>query len=533
MSPVSAPTQDKIGSLNRSPRRASFKLVVIAGVLCAILAVAAFGMIHWWPFTQTAVIEDLREAADSEVTVRTFREVYFPSPGCVLEGVIFHRGEPKSSPLITIERLTVRGSYLGIFLSRVSRITATGMHVSVPPFGTGKPLHTRRSKIMIDELVADGAAIEFIHADSEKKPLRFDIHEASLKNVGWSGPLTYRIKVHNPQPPGEVSAEGKFGVWNQSDPSETPIDGVYKFEQADLSVTEGISGTLSSTGKFAGKVGHIDISGETDAPDFEVKNGGHPVKLKTKFDAYVDGTKGDTFLHRVDADFWRTHIVAQGSIAKSSNVQGKTALIDFRSTEARIEDILRLFVKKERAPMSGNVILQAHAEIPPGSERFLKKVRLRGSFGISEGLFSEHTQQGVDKLSAGARGEKESDKGNQGKDEADPETVLSDLKGQVNLVGGIARFSDLSFAVPGADARMHGTYDLISHKIDLRGQMKVDTKISNTTTGAKAFLLKVMEPFFKKRRGGEIVPVRISGTYEHPTFALDLNDKKAQKVPEP
>jgi hypothetical protein len=80
---------------------------------------------------------------------------------------------------------------------------------------------------------------------------------------------------------------------------------------------------------------------------------------------------------------------------------------------------------------------------------------------------------------------------------------------------------------------MHGTYDLINHKIDLRGQLKVDTKISNTTSGAKAFLLKMMEPFFKKRRRGEIVPVRISGTYEHPTFGLDLNDKKAQKVPEP
>jgi hypothetical protein len=533
MSAVSALPEHKVRMANSPSRRVAKKLAIILGILCIVLGAGVLGMIHWWPFTKTAVIEDLREAADSEVTLRNFRQVYFPSPGCVLEGVVFHRGEAKLSPLITIERLTVRGSYLGIVLHRVSRITAEGMHVSVPPFGTGKPLHTQRSKITIDELVADGATIEFIHADSSKKPLRFDIHEASLKNIGWSGPLGYRIRVHNPQPPGEVSAEGKFGVWNQSDPGATPIEGEYKFEHADLSVHEGISGTLSSTGKFAGKVGHIEISGETDTPDFEVESGRHPVKLTTKFNAYVDATKGDTFLDRVDADFLKTHIVAQGSIAKSSDGKGKTALIDFRSGKARIEDILRLFVKKDRAPMSGNVTLQAHAEIPPGSERFLKKVRLRGSFGISEGLFSEHTQQGVDKLSAGARGEKEGDKGDKGKDEDDPETVLSDLKGQVNLVGGLARFTDLSFAVPGAAARMHGTYDLISHKIDLRGQLKVDTKISNTTNGAKAFLLKMMEPFFKKRHRGEIVPVRISGTYEHPTFGLDLNDKKAQKVPEP
>jgi hypothetical protein len=532
MSPVSAPAQDKIGS-PRPSRRASPKLVIIVAVVCVILGAIALGMIHWWPFTQTAVIQDLREAADSEVAVRNFRQVYFPSPGCVLEGVVFRRGEAKLSPLITIERLTVRGSYLGIILHRVSRITAEGMHISIPPFGTGKSLHTQRSNVTIDELVANGATIEFVHEDSAKKPLRFDIHEASLKDIRWSGPLSYRIRVHNPEPPGEVSAEGKFGVWNQNDPGATPIEGQYTFERADLSVYEGTSGMLSSAGKFGGKLSHIDISGETETPDFEVETGKHPVRLKTSFNAYVDATKGDTFLNHVDVDFWKTHLVAQGSVAKSSDGKGKTALIDFRSGKARIEDVLRLFVKKDRAPMSGNVILQAHAEIPPGSERFLKKVRLRGSFGISEGLFSEQTQQGVDKLSAGARGEKDADKADKGKDEADPETVLSDLKGQVNLVGGTARFTDLTFSVPGAAARMHGTYDLISHKIDLRGQLKVDTKISNTTTGAKAFLLKMMEPFFKKKHHGEVVPVRISGTYEHPTFGLDLNDKKAQKVPEP
>jgi hypothetical protein len=76
---------------------------------------------------------------------------------------------------------------------------------------------------------------------------------------------------------------------------------------------------------------------------------------------------------------------------------------------------------------------------------------------------------------------------------------------------------------------MHGTYNLISHKIDLHGQLKVDTKISNTTSGTKAILLKMMDPLFKKRRKGEVLPVRISGTYEHPAFGLDLYDKDAQK----
>jgi len=227
----------------------------------------------------------------------------------------------------------------------------------------------------------------------------------------------------------------------------------------------------------------------------------------------------------VDAHFLKTHIVAQGSIAKSPNGKGKTALIDLTSSNARIENILQLFVKVDRAPISGSVTLRAKAEIPPGHRRFLEKVKLRGSFGIGAGIFSKpSTQEGVNELSAGARGEKDS---------ADPETVLTDLTGQAVLEEGTAKFSDLSFGVPGAAARMHGTYNLISHKIDLRGQMQVDSKISNTTSGAKALLLKVMEPFFKKRHNGEVVPVRISGTYEHPTYGLDLNDKTAQEVPPP
>jgi hypothetical protein len=97
----------------------------------------------------------------------------------------------------------------------------------------------------------------------------------------------------------------------------------------------------------------------------------------------------------------------------------------------------------------------------------------------------------------------------------------------------VSTFNDLAFSVPGAAARMHGTYNIINHKIDLRGQMKVDTKISKTTSGAKALLMKMMDPFFKKRKKGEVVPVRISGTYEKPSFGLALNDKQAQSVDPP
>jgi hypothetical protein len=524
MAPATATQPPKLETHRRARPGRWGRIALIAAVVVLVLLAIAVALCRR-PFSEGAILQDLHEISDSQVTARAFHQKLFPYPGCVLEGVVFRHGSHQIKPLITIERLTIQGSYLGLLQTRVRRITAEGMRIFVPAFGTGEDFHTTPSTISVDEIVANGSSVEFAFHDPDKTSLRFDIHEALMRDVVPNRPFSYRLKVHNPEPPGEVAVEGKFGPWKRGDAGETPISGEYTFEHADLSVYHGVAGILSSKGKFEGNLAHIDIDGKNDVPDFEVKMGGHPVRLTTEFSAYVDAMHGDTYLKQVTADFWKTHVVGEGSIAKSASGKGKTALINFRSNNARIDDLLRLFVKASRPPMSGKVTLQARVEIPPGHEEFLKKIKLRGSFGIDSGVFTKpKTQEGVNKLSAGALGEK---------DPVDPETVLMDLTGQVDVLGGVSRFSDLSFNVPGAAARMHGTYNLLNHKIDLRGQLQVDSKISNTESGTKAFLLKMMEPFFKKKKKGEIVPVRISGTYEHPTFGLDLNDKKAQKVAEP
>jgi hypothetical protein len=170
--------------------------------------------------------------------------------------------------------------------------------------------------------------------------------------------------------------------------------------------------------------------------------------------------------------------------------------------------------------MSGPLGLKAKVEIPPGEKPFLEKVRLDGVFGVDKANFTtEETQQGVNKLSAGARGA----------NKEDAETVMTDLTGEVVLKDGIAKFSNLRFIVPGVKARMLGTYNIINHKIDLHGRMKVDTEISKTSGGMRALLLKIMDPFFKKKRNGEVVPVHIAGTYGHPQFGLDMIGKQRQE----
>ena len=144
----------------------------------------------------------------------------------------------------------------------------------------------------------------------------------------------------------------------------------------------------------------------------------------------------------------------------------------------------------------------------------------RGNFTKSD------TQQGVNSLSQGALGDKNHKTEN---DDSDSQNVLSDLKGHILLRNGIATFSNLSFSVPGASAEMQGTYNLISEKIDLHGTLKTVAEISKTTHGIKSLMLKVLDPLFKNKPDGYLAPVKITGTYDHPEFGLDLgngaNDK--------
>jgi hypothetical protein len=67
------------------------------------------------PFQENAVVQNLEEASNSKLRLRAFYRTYLPFPGCVLEGLEFNHGSISSKPLITIEKLIIRGSYFRIF----------------------------------------------------------------------------------------------------------------------------------------------------------------------------------------------------------------------------------------------------------------------------------------------------------------------------------------------------------------------------------------------------------------------------------
>jgi hypothetical protein len=328
--------------------------------------------------------------------------------------------------------------------------------------------------------------------------------------------------MHNPEPPAEITSTGHFGPYNESSPGQTPASGQYTFDGGDLSMFQGIAGIVKSTGTFSGPLEQIGVEGVTDTPDFEVVHTGHSGPLHTQFQAIVNAARGDVTLSNVDATYIKTPINIKGSVASKDNSSAKYTSLDFVIAKGRIEDMLHLFNKDKRPPMSGTTRMNGHVSVPPDGKPFLEEVSVVGDFDIADARFqSKERQESVDELSQTASGKKKP------KDQQDesPDDVISHVNGHAVVRSGIATFPNLGYQVPGADARMHGTYNLLNQKVDLHGTVQMDAKFSKSTSGIKSLFAKVLDPFFNKSHGS-VVPVLVDGTLEKPHFGLDLNPAK-------
>lgn len=101
--------------------------------------------------------------------------------------------------------------------------------------------------------------------------------------------------------------------------------------------------------------------------------------------------------------------------------------------------------------------------------------------------------------------------------------VLSNLRGRFVVENAAARFSSLTFAVPGAAVELSGRYGLRDELIDFRGKLKMQAKLSEVAGGGvKGFFLKAFDPFFTKPGAGMVLPIKIAGTRKDPKFGLDM-----------
>jgi AsmA-like C-terminal region len=350
-----------------------------------------------------------------------------------------------------------------------------------------------------------------------KDPLVFDIKTLHMHGASSTSPLSFEAELVNAKPPGQIDSKGKFGPWNKEEPGDTPVSGNYTFRNADLGLFKGISGTLSSDGAYRGALGRIEVAGHTDVPDFMVTLVGNPVHLTTDYHAVVDGTNGNTYLQSVTARLGGSTILANGSIEGKRNTPGKIVSLEATVTDGRLEDMLRLGVHDRTPPLTGAVSFHSKIIIPPGKVDVVHKMKLDGAFVVGAAEFTRlNVQQKVDELSHRGKGNP---------DDADAPTVASNFRGNFMLNDGMLGLRNLSFNVPGVAIELNGKYGLVSQSMDFRGTAKLDASLSQTTTGIKSVLLKAVDRLFKKKGSnvGAVIPIRISGTKDKPSFGLDLS----------
>ena len=508
------------------PRRLGWKTWIPTVAIAAVMVYIAVVAMNW-PFTQQAVINLLQQRSLRAVTVGRFYRTYFP-PGCIAEDVRFlHRKHKEKPPLITVRNLVLATSYARILLleERLSLVRITDMHVTVPPSTPGRPnpvmpltYSTSPASIKIDRIIADGASLEFLSKRGEA-PYRVIIDKLRLDCIGNNLPMPYTALVSNQMPPGKVYSTGVVGTWNPKDPGSTPVEGSYRFENANLAAFGGISGILFSSGSFKGILREIKVRGTSNVPNLKVYDTSHERPLVVAYRANVNGIDGDTQLEEGTARFDHTTAGFSGSVAHSSDADGKTAAIDVWAEIGRVEDILRLFTSDRTAPMSGALRFFGHVDIPPGPQPFLRRVKLRADFGVTGGKFADRkTEADLTRLS-------DSVHKHRGPDQS-AANVFTDLTGRGSAGDGVASLSNVSFAIPGAKAWVHGTYGLIDYKVDLHGTLLTSGTPSEATTGFKSLVVKAITPFFKRKHSEKLVPFKITGSYSKMDISLDLGRGK-------
>ena len=509
------------------------KAGVIFFVVVVVLFVGALVIFPraYSPYIKRIVIEILEDKFDGKVAIKDLQVVPFPHVYVEAHGITLQQnGRTDVPPLLMIDKLSISSSVIGLLRKhkRVSGVHLQGLQIHVPPRSDAPQEQAPQKKnvpdVVIDEITSEDALLETLPRDPNKIPRDFEIHQLVINNFGFDRSAHFHAVLTNPAPDGLIDSLGEFGPWHADEPGDTPISATYTFSHADMATLRGLSGILSSTGKYAGTLDHLDVEGDTNTPDFALNISGNPVPLKTHFVAVVDGTNGDTFLKSVDAVLGTSKIHCSGQVVGIKGVRGRSISILAEARGARIEDFLMLAVKGDKPLMRGSVNLRFKMDLPPRpGEDILSRLGLDGQFGIAGAQFTDpNTQEKLDSLSRRGQGHP--------KDE-DIQDVISNLRGRFAMGRGTIRFSNLQFDVPGAGVQLAGSYNMDKEEVNFHGHLLLDAKISQTVTGVKSIFLTLADPFFSKNGGGSSIPIKVVGHRSHPDFGLDLghNDSKKGK----
>jgi hypothetical protein len=506
-----------------------WKWIGVAAGLFLLLAAGAAAYLRWLsPIDRNWVVKALSSRYECDVELKDFNSSFFPTLTISGEGLVLRRRDrPDSPPMASVEKFSVTASWLGLLRHprRFSEVRLDGFALNVPPRqsapATGGAAKSKAKKkktapppFVLDKVIADGTTINIFSSRADKPPRVFNVQRLRLQSAGVGPPMRFEAVLTNPRPVGQIDSTGSFGPWNPDDPSLTPVKGQYIFQHADLSTIHGLMGELSSEGTYDGVLSYINVHGETDTPDFALAISRNPVHLQTRFEAAVDGVTGDTFLRPVTAQLLSSTIVARGGVARTAGRSGRTILLDVTASPARLQDLLRLAVKSPKPSMTGNVRIQAKLDLPPGDQDISRRMSLDGDFNIDSARFTNPDAEGkIRTLSRIGRGKHVQD---------ESDSAPLSMSGHFQLASGVAKFSRLEFSVPGARVQLQGTFGLDSQALDFVGTVSLQATVSQLVTGVKSVLLKPLDPFFARNGAGIVVPVRITGTRDSPSFEVEF-----------
>jgi hypothetical protein len=431
-------------------------------------------------------------------------------------------GDRSRPPMFTIRKVLFTVD-LGVLFEpkkSVNFVSLEGMVINVPPKGERWKLggggsnsgEGSSSNVIIQDVQIRDAVLMLLPKDTGRKPLRFDIARLHLQSVGVNSAMRYDADLTIPKPPGAIRSTGNFGPWDASEPGDTPLQGNYTFDKADLGIFAAIAGTLSSKGTFDGSLNSVHVRGTTYVPNFLLKMAGKPLPLSTTFEAQVDGTNGNTVLQPVRATLGHTNFTTTGAVIKHEEYSKRSINLQLNMPNGDMRDLLRLSMKGPPF-MEGFINMKSSIGIPPLTSKVKEKLVLDGDFDLRDAKFLKSTiQNQIDQLSRRGQGQPKND---------EIDEVISKMQGSFHLEDQVMTFRSLAFEVPGAAVSIAGKYDLGHDSLDFHGALKLDAKISQTVTGWKRWLLKPADPFFAKNGAGTFVKIKIEGDAHHPKFGLD------------
>lgn len=511
-------------------------------VLLAAFAIAWFALRHHIePVVRERIVESLEVRLRTEVELDqvhvTLRHGLEVNGSGLRVMSIGNRARitPGGVPMLTVRSFQFDTTFGDLLFHHQSAVTAYAQgliitlpaandRVIVPPADPAKSRQPRDS-FLLNKLVATESTLVLESSDASKLPIVFDFNKLIVVDPGKNLPFDYETILTNPKPIGEIHSVGHINPWDFASPRDTPVDGNFTMDRVDLSTVSGLEGHLTASGRITGSLGQMAVHGITDSPDFALDISAHPFAAHNEFEALVDGTNGNVALQSVEGRFLHSVIEANGLVTRVDGPEpGHFIAIDFHLRNGRAEDLLTLFDKTPPPMLAGSMSTSGHVDVPPGKQRLVLKMRVRGTASIDAAHWSNPAlQEKVDAFSLRAQ-----DVGKAGQAIHDPAAspiVASAMTGSFTIRNGNIDIANLIYKLKGATLIMDGTYPLVSHQIDFHGVARTVASASHLESGWKSLLLKPVSPFLHKHGAGTELPVSFTGDKSHPAFALDLKDR--------